>query len=131
MNFEGLIAQSQAAIADKIGVKGNRLEQSEEAMIQRGYEGVLMNVQSLARIKLKESIKSDKEVTMQQVKDVIRYQIKCLKDRSSDIAAYFDKLPKTIETLQITPLILTIILNDYAWQEYKLEEEDFMKLLTQ
>jgi len=30
----------------------------------------------------------------------------------------------------MTPNILTLILNDYVYEEYKYEEEDFMKSLS-
>lgn len=99
-------------------------------MAKRGFEGNLMSVQSMARMKLKDSVKANKEVTIEEAKKVLEFQVKCLKDKTKEMKEFFGTLPKTVETIQITPLILTLILNDYVYEEFKLEEEDFMKHLT-
>jgi len=60
INSEGLIVQGQIAIAEKLGVSGKKFEMSEEVMMERGMTNHLMSLQSMARLKLKESIKANK-----------------------------------------------------------------------
>jgi hypothetical protein len=116
INSEGLIVQGQIAIAEKLGISGKKFEMSEEVMMERGMTNHLMSLQSMARLKLKESIKANKEVDLDEVKKIINFQIKCLKERSKEIKEFFVGLPKNMETVQLTPTILTLVLNDYVYE---------------
>jgi len=116
INSEGLIVQGQIAIAEKLGVSGKKFEMSEEVMMERGMTNHLMSLQSMARLKLKESIKANKEVDLDEVKKIINFQIKCLKERGKEIKEFFVGLPKNMETVQLTPTILTLVLNDYVYE---------------
>lgn len=64
VNSEGLVTQSQYALAEKLGISSKKFEMSEEVMAKRGLEGSLMGIQSMARMKLKDSITSSKEVSI-------------------------------------------------------------------
>lgn len=41
-----------------------------------------------------------------------------------------DNLEKTPENFQIIPLIIALTLNDFVFFQFKVEEEDFMKTIT-
>lgn len=131
VNSEGLVAQAQIALADKLGISRKKFDESEEVMSERGLLQNLMQLQSMARLKLKESVKSNNEVELEEAKKIINFQIKCLKERGKEIKEYFTDLPRNFETVQMTPNILTLILNDYVFEEFKHEEEDFMRCLSQ
>jgi|JI6StandDraft_1071083.scaffolds.fasta_scaffold09839_4 hypothetical protein len=131
INSEGLIAQGQISLADKLGIARKKFDESEEVMSERGLLNHLMQLQSMARLKLKESIKAKTDVDLDEAKKIIVFQIKCLKERGKEIKEFFADLPRTFETVQMTPNILTLILNDYVFQEYGYEEEEFMKCLSQ
>lgn len=40
------------------------------------------------------------------------------------------EMPKTMESSQILPLILNTIINDLVFEEYSLEDEDYMQNLS-
>lgn len=42
----------------------------------------------------------------------------------------FNGIEKSPENFQIMPLVIALTLNDFIFQNFKLEEEDFMKALN-
>ncbi len=44
-----------------------------------------------------------------------------------DIKSILKEMPKGVESAQIVPFLLSLILNDYIYDAFGYEEEDFMK----
>jgi hypothetical protein len=63
-NSEALIINSQKLIAEKVGVVGKKLEESEIALMERGLANNILMIQSSLRAKIKESIPPTKDVTL-------------------------------------------------------------------
>lgn len=87
----------------------------------------MMMAQTGLREKLKKSLPSTKEVSLQQSIQVIKYQIKCISERADTIKSILSGLPKGVESAEIVPFLLSLILNDFIYDAYGYEEEDFMK----
>lgn len=47
--------------------------------------------------------------------------------RSDDLKEVFSHMEKTQESVQLIPMLLALILNDWVFEKYGYEEEDFMK----
>lgn len=47
--------------------------------------------------------------------------------RSDDLKEIFSHMEKTQESVQLIPMLLALILNDWVFEKYGYEEEDFMK----
>jgi len=58
----------------------------------------MMMAQTGLREKLKKSLPSTKEVSLQQAIQVIKYQIKCISERSDTIKSILNELPKGVES---------------------------------
>lgn len=130
VNSEGLVVQGQAAIAEKLGVSAKKIENSEEVMADRGLAGPMIQAQNYARAKLKETIKPNKDCTIDEIRKVIEFQIKILREKSKEIREYLKNLPKTVDSVHLVPGLLNVLLADYVFHEFGYEEEDFIKNLT-
>jgi hypothetical protein len=59
---------------------------------------------------------STHNVALSDAKDIIRYQIRTISEKSPDIITIFSKLDKSPQNIQLIPLILALILNDYIYE---------------
>ena len=84
-------------------------------------------LQSNLRAKVKESMSPSKDVSLEVAKEVIAYQTDMINKRSEDLKQIFSSLERTQESVQIIPMLLALILNDWVFEKYGYEEEDFMK----
>lgn len=66
---------------------------------------------------------------MSTAKEIIKYQVQLIDEKSDEINKILSGLEKGPETIQIVPMLLALILNDYVYEKYGYEEEDFMKNL--
>lgn len=67
-NTEVLIVDGQKAIAAKVGITPQKLEESENMMMERGLAQNLLMIQSGLRSKVKESMTAEREATLEQAK---------------------------------------------------------------
>lgn len=126
-NTEALILEGQKLIASKVGLKEKKLEESEVALMERGLAQQILMLQSNLRAKVKESMSPSKDVSLEVAKEVIAYQTDMINKRSEDLKQIFSSLERTQESVQIIPMLLALILNDWVFEKYGYEEEDFMK----
>lgn len=126
-NTEALILEGQKLIATKVGLKDKKLEESEVALMERGLAQQILMLQSNLRAKVKESMSPSKDVSLEVAKEVIAYQTDMINKRSEDLKQIFSSLERTQESVQIIPMLLALILNDWVFEKYGYEEEDFMK----
>lgn len=73
---------------------------------------------------------ADKEATLQQAKEILNFQVSKLKTETWHFKKMFSHLQKTPENYQLIPMLLALALNDMVFTKYELEEEDFMKNVT-
>lgn len=52
-----------------------------------------------------------------------------IETKGSEINSILNGLQKGPETIQMVPMLLAIILNDYVYEKFGYEEEDYMKNL--
>ena len=71
LNSEALIIEAQTKIANKVGVQGKKLEESEIALMERGLAQNILMLQSQLRAKIKESMPPSKDVSVDVAKEVI------------------------------------------------------------
>lgn len=69
------------------------------------------------------------DVTTEVGKEVIKYQVELIESKSDEINQILSGLEKGPDALQMIPMLLTLILNDYVFEKFGYEEEDFMKNL--
>lgn len=74
VNFETLINEGQVVLAEKVGIPAKKFEESEVTLMERGLANNLLTMQGIARTKLKESLKPNRLVTLDEAKSVIAYQ---------------------------------------------------------
>lgn len=75
-------------------------------------------------------MKPNKDCTLDEIKKVIEFQIKVLKDKSKEVREYLKGLPKSVDSVHLVPGVLNVLLADYVFQEFGYEEEDFIKNLS-
>lgn len=95
--------------------------------MEKGLAQNLLMIQSSLRTRVKESLAPEKEATLDQAKEILRYQVGELKNKTDYFKNLFGGLEKTPENYQLIPMLLALALNDLVYEKYGLEEEDFMK----
>lgn len=81
-----------------IGCDPKKWEDNGQFLLERGNGQFMMMAQTGLREKLKKSLPSTKDVTLQQAIQVIKYQIKCISERSDTIKSILSELPKGVES---------------------------------
>lgn len=84
-------------------------------------------LQAAIRQKVKEKLKSHKDVTMDQTKEIIKYQVQLLNDRPDFFQSIINKLRQNPENMQMIPMVLNTLLQDFIYEKFQIEEEDQMK----
>ncbi|KRX04738.1 hypothetical protein PPERSA_11794 [Pseudocohnilembus persalinus] len=127
---ENMLMKSQEDICKKLGISQEKLEQSEVTLMERGLGQQLFMMQASVRSKIKEKLPKNKTVNSKLTKEVIEYQIKLLNDKQDQFIPVLKELPQSYESQQIIPVLLNLMISDLVYEEYSLEEEDYMHNLT-
>ena len=61
-------------------------------------------------------------MSLEVAKEIIKYQVELIDKRSKDINAILSGLEKGPEVIQMVPMLLALILNDYVFEKYGYEE---------
>lgn len=80
-NTEVLVLEGQKAIAGKVGLTPQKLEESENTLMERGLAQNLLMIQSALRTRVKESMTPEKEATLDQAKEILNFQVGELKGK--------------------------------------------------
>lgn len=67
-----------------------------------------------------------KSVSADITKEIIRFQIKMLNEKQEYFLPILKQMPKTVESSQLVPILLNMMINDLVFEEYSLEDEDYM-----
>lgn len=69
----------------------------------------------------------EKETPLELSKEILKFQVTELQNRTPFFKELFSTLEKTPENFQLIPMLLALALNDLVYEKYQYEEEDFMK----
>lgn len=66
-------------------------------------------------------MESEKPVEFEKTKEIMKFQIAMVKEKTPYFKLMLSSLEKTSENFQILPLIIALTLNDYVFDKYGLE----------
>lgn len=99
-------------------------------LMERGLGQHIFMMQASVRQRIKEKLPKKKSVSLDITKEIIRYQIKMLNENQEYFLPIMREMPKTVEASQILPILLNTMINDLVFEEYSLEDEDYMQNLN-
>lgn len=65
-------------------------------------------------------------MSIKEVKEIIKYQLDITKEKKSDFNYLINNLKGDPEKMHLIPLSINIILADYIYDKFEVEEEDSM-----
>lgn len=122
--------ESQKEFLDILGIDFNDFNTEVENYCKEGNHQVLILMTMIPQ-KMKSMLKSNKNLTKEQIKEVMRYQISLV----------IDEIPKLIPNLPMPnpmdpnfnpekiALLVNNRVNDLMWKKFKVEEEDFIEAM--
>lgn len=66
---------------------------------------------------------------IEEIKPLLKYQLTLLKDKQYEFTELIDNLKNNMETVQMIPLGINVILSDLIYEKYEIEEEDQMSAM--
>ncbi|CAD8192129.1 unnamed protein product [Paramecium pentaurelia] len=126
---EELLEKSQAELLQRLGVSKEIFEESMLALMEKGFFQQLYMLQASVKQKIKEKIISNKDLSVQQVKEIIRYSIKILKQQPEPFQYIVNQMMNKHELKEYIPNAINMIVQDFIYQKFKVEEEDQIKNL--
>ncbi|EGR31562.1 hypothetical protein IMG5_106950, partial [Ichthyophthirius multifiliis] len=131
-DIEKSLENANKQIIAKLGISSQEFEDSVIQLMEQGRYQEIYMLQATMRQKMKEFIKNDinVQVTIDQMKELIQYQINLLNEKPALIKEAISKMSQNQETVQQIPIIISTMLNDYVFEKFKLEEEDQMKFMA-
>ena len=70
-----------------------------------------------------------KPLTLPEIKPLLKYQLTLLNDKQGEFTDLIDNLKTNMETVQMIPLGINVILSDLIYEKYEVEEEDQMSAM--
>ncbi|KAL4432703.1 hypothetical protein ABPG74_011524 [Tetrahymena malaccensis] len=129
-DIENMLMKAQEDICAKLGITQEILEKSEMCLMERGLGQHIFMMQATVRQRIKEKLPKKKSVSADITKEIIRFQIKMLNEKQEYFLPILKQMPKTVETSQLVPILLNMMINDLVFEEYSLEDEDYMQNLN-
>lgn len=86
--------------------------------MEKGHYQEIYMFQAAIRQKIKEKIKFTKNLSVDNLKDIISFQHEILKQQPELLNNLLQKLSGSPETAQLIPIILGTLINDYIYKEY-------------
>jgi len=65
-------------------------------------------------------------LTLAEIKPCLKYQLKMLNERKNEFDELINNLKGNMETIQMIPLGMNVILSDLIYEQFAIEEEDQM-----
>ena len=75
-------------------------------------------LQGTIRQNIKEKIAATKDLTIDQIKEIIKFQIEVIKLQPSLLKQTIKKLSTSPGTVQLIPIIIIIFMNDYIFKKF-------------
>jgi len=72
---------------------------------------------------------AQKPLSLAEIKPLLKYQLILLKDRQDEFVDLIDNLKNNMDTVQMIPLGINVILSDLIYDKYEVEEEDQMSAM--
>ncbi|EGR33752.1 hypothetical protein IMG5_040260 [Ichthyophthirius multifiliis] len=129
-NVENILRKAQSCILEELNISCDDFEESVIAFMEQGHYQEIYMFQAAIRQKIKEKIASQKNLTVDRIKEIIKFQIELLKQQPQLLKNSINKLSSNNETVQLIPTIISTMLHDYIHEQFKVEEEDQMKVMT-
>lgn len=127
---ENVLKKAQQAILEILSIPYEDFEESVIDFMEKGHYQEIYMFQAAIRQKIKEKIQATKELSIEKTKEIIRFQIEILNQQPELLKQLIQKLSSSPETVQLIPIIITNLLNDYIFNEFQVEEEDQMKVFA-
>ncbi|CAK59689.1 unnamed protein product (macronuclear) [Paramecium tetraurelia] len=125
---ENLLEKKQMEICEFLQIREDVFQESVMSLMERGFYQQFFMIQASIRQKIKDSISSTKEITYEQLKKIINYQIQVLNQQPQELREIINNLSGNQETQQLIPLAINTILGDLVYEKFQIEEEDMMKM---
>ncbi|KAL4456583.1 hypothetical protein ABPG74_000690 [Tetrahymena malaccensis] len=130
-DVENIIKKAQSTILEILEIPYEDFEESVIAFMEKGHYQELYMFQAAVRQKIKEKLKPTKNLGIDEVKKIITFQLNLLQQQPELLKSIIKKLSQSNETVQLIPVILGTLINDYIYKEYEVEEEDQMQVMAQ
>lgn len=128
--IEVILKKAQNTILEKLNISVEDFEESVITFMENGHYQEIYMLQAAIRQKIKEKIKPTKNLTLENLKAILTYQHEILQQKPELLNNLLAKLSQNPETAALIPTIFHIIINDYIYQEFQVEEEDQMSIIT-
>ncbi|CAD8062201.1 unnamed protein product [Paramecium primaurelia] len=126
---ENLIERKQSEFCQSLQITEDIFQESVMQLMENGQFQQFFMIQASLRQHIKEAIPSTKTLTLDQLKQIISYQIEIISSNPKDLAQMIQTLSASQETQQLIPLAVNTIIADYCYEKFQIEEEDMMKLM--
>ncbi|EAR88835.3 transmembrane protein, putative (macronuclear) [Tetrahymena thermophila SB210] len=130
-DVENTIKKAQTAILEILEISYDDFEESVISFMEKGHYQEIYMFQAAIRQKIKEKIKPTKNLGIDDLKNIITFQLNLLQQQPELLKSIVKKLSQQNETVQLIPVILGTLINDYIYKEYQVEEEDQMQIMAQ
>ena len=77
----------------------------------------------------RECLGSNKDLKIEDMKKVLRYQLALLTERQNEFTDLIDTLKVNPETAQMIPLAINVIITDLIYDKFEYEEEDQVNIM--
>lgn len=94
--------------------------------MERGLGQHIFMMQAGVRQRIKDKLPKKKDVSTEITKEIIRFQIKMLNEKQDYFLPVMKLMPKNTESSQLLPILLNMMINDLVFEEYSMEDEDYM-----
>ncbi|KAL4505448.1 hypothetical protein ABPG72_002510 [Tetrahymena utriculariae] len=130
-DVENTIKKAQTTILEILEISNDEFEESVISFMENGHYQEIYMFQAAIRQKIKEKIKPTKNLEIDDLKNIITFQLNLLQQQPELLKSIVKKLSQSNETVQLIPVILGTLINDYIYKEYQVEEEDQMQIMAQ
>ncbi|KAM3131018.1 hypothetical protein pb186bvf_016830 [Paramecium bursaria] len=132
--IENYLEKAQERVCAFVGTTYDIFQESVVTLMEQGYYQQFFMIQASIRQKIKEKIPSSKNVDLATTKQILKFQIGLLQSdqskRPEEINIAINKFSGNPETSQIIPLVINVVLSDYIFEKFQIEEEDQIKVIS-
>ncbi|CAD8078612.1 unnamed protein product [Paramecium sonneborni] len=126
---ENLLEQKKIKLFTSLSISEEVFQESVMFLMDQGYFQQFFIIQATIKQKIKEAIPSTKILSLEQLKQILDYQVQIITNKPIDLASMIQTLSNNQETQQLIPLAVNTILADYCFEKFQIEEEDLIKMM--
>ncbi|CAD8050165.1 unnamed protein product [Paramecium sonneborni] len=129
-DLEELLEKSQAELLNRLDINKNIFEESMLVLMERGFFQQLYMLQASVKQKIKEKIPSKKDLSLKQIKEVIKFNIRILKEQPNPFKSIISFMINKQDQKDYIPNVISLLVQDFIYQKYKIEEEDQIRNIS-